>query len=101
MSENHKNLFLWQHPLGSGDRNPISQQLSTLVGLPPAEKTAKIGHVLFEKIGPEGPVQTLSSFGSQGYPSSLQMVPFDRRQNFLHFFCWNYMSILRRFGVMM
>ena len=28
-------------PWGSGDRNPISQQLSTLVGLPPAEKNGE------------------------------------------------------------
>ena len=48
-------------------------------------KTAKIGRVLFEQIGPEGLVQTGSSFCTQGHPGSLRMVPFDRRQNFLYF----------------
>jgi len=52
----------------------------------PAKKTAKIGRVLFEQIGPEGPVQTGSSFGSRGHPRSPWMVPFDRRQNFLCFY---------------
>ena len=41
--------------------------------------------ILFEQIGPERLVQTGNSFGSQGHPKSLRMVPFDRRQNFLYF----------------
>jgi len=73
----------WHRP--SRDRNPISQQSSTPVALPAAEKKVKIGRVLFEQIGPEGLVQTGSSFCTQGHPPSLRMVPFDRRQNFLYF----------------
>ena len=65
--------------------DPVSQESSTSVGLPAREKTAKVGRVLFEQIGPQGVVQTGSSFGSQVYPRSLRMVPSDRRQNFLHF----------------
>jgi len=65
--------------------DPVSQESSTSVGLPAREKTAKVGRVLFEQIGPQGVVQTGSSFGSEGYPRSLRMVPSDRRQNFLHF----------------
>ena len=51
------------------------------------KKTAKVGRVLFEQIGPEGVVglQTGTSVGSQVHPRSLRMVPSDRRQNFLHF----------------
>ena len=55
MSENDENLFPWHS-------NPILQQLSTPVGLPSGEKTAKIGRVLFEQIGPEGVVKTGSRF---------------------------------------
>jgi len=60
---------LKQRPLR--DSNPILQQSSTPVGLSAREKN--------------GVVQTGSSFGSQGHPKSLRMVPFDRRQNFLYF----------------
>jgi len=76
-----KKLFPWQRPLR--DRNLILQQSSMPVALPPEEKTVKISHILFEQI--EGLVQTGSSFGTQGHPRSLRMVPFDRRQNFLYF----------------
>jgi len=55
MFENDENLFPWHS-------NPILQQLSTPVGLPSGEKTAKIGRVLFEQIGPEGVVKTGSRF---------------------------------------
>ena len=85
MSENDENLFPWQRPLR--DSNQILQQSSTLVGLPAGEKTGKIVHILFEQIEPERVVKTGSSFGSQNQPRSLRMVPFDRRQNFLHFLC--------------
>ena len=81
MSENEENLFTWQRPLR--DSNPIWQQSLTPVGLSAGEKTAKIGCVLFEQIRPEGVVQTGSSFGSQGHPRSLRMVPLDRIQNCL------------------
>jgi len=89
MSKNDKNLFHWHRPLR--DSNPISQQSSTPVGLPAGEKAAEIGRVscgvlyFFEQIGLEGVVQTGRRFGSQGHPRSLQMVQFDRRQNFLYF----------------
>jgi len=67
-----------------GDSNPILQESSTPVNLPTGEKTAQVGRVVFEQIGPEAVVQTGSSFGSQNHPKSLRMVPLDRRQNFLH-----------------
>ena len=51
------------------------------------KKMAVIGYILFEQIGPKGVVQTRSSFGCQGHPKSLRMVPFDRRQNVLYFPC--------------
>jgi len=44
-------MFPWQRSLR--DSNPISQESSTPVGLPAGEKTAKIGRVLYEQIGPE------------------------------------------------
>jgi len=49
--------------------DPISQESSTTVGLPAGEKTAKVGRVLFEQIGP-AVVLTGSNFGSQGHPRS-------------------------------
>jgi len=62
MSENEESLFPWQLPFR--DSNPNSQESSTPVYLPAGEKkTAKVGRVLFEQIGPEGVVQTGSSFG--------------------------------------
>jgi len=94
MSENDENLFPWQRPLK--ELNPISQHKSTCisVGLPAGEKTAKIGRVLYEQIGPEV-VQTGSSCGNQGHPRSLKSVPFDRRQNFLYFLFRNHICISR------
>jgi len=97
MSENDKNLFPWQRPLR--DSNPISQESSTPVGLPAGEKTAKIGRVLFEQLGLEGAVQTGSSFGSQGHPRSLWMVPFDK-DKISYIFSWGrHVPISHRFGV--
>ena len=64
------------------------------VGLPAGEKTAKIGRVLYEQIGPEV-VQTGSSCGNRGHPRSLKIVPFDRRQNFLYFLFRNHICISR------
>ena len=83
MRENDKNLFPWQCPLRDSD--PILQESSMPVGLPAEEKMVKVGRLLFEQIRPEGVVQTRSSFGSQGHPRSLRMVPLDIRRNFLHF----------------
>ena len=45
-------------------------------------KKTQIGRVLFKQIRLEGVVQTRSSFGNQGHPRSLRLVPFNRRQNF-------------------
>jgi len=70
MTENDENLLPRQRPLR--DSNPISHESSTPVGLPAGAKAAKIVRVLFAQIGPEGVVQTGSSFGSRGHPRSLR-----------------------------
>ena len=68
-----QNIRKWQKlvPMATSLRysDPISQESSTTVGLPAGEKTAKVGRVLFEQIGP-AVVLTGSNFGSQGHPRS-------------------------------
>jgi len=96
MSENGENLLPWQRLLR--DSNPILQQSSTTLGIPAGEnKTAKIGRVLFERIGAAGVLKTGSGLGSQGHQRSLRMVPLDRRQNFLPFLSTDHVPISRRF----
>jgi len=56
-------------------------------------------HLRVDQIGLERLLQTGCSFGTHGYPRSLRMVPFDRRQNFLYFHKTNYMTISSCFGV--
>ena len=49
------------------------------------KKMPKIGRVLLEQMELQVPVQTGSTFGSQGHPRSLRTVSLDRRQNVLYF----------------
>ena len=67
------------------DRNHRNHQSSTPISLPAGEKTAKIGRVLFEQIGPEGAVQTGSSFGCAGSPEGITDGAIRQKKNFLYF----------------
>jgi len=101
MCENDENLFTWQRPFK--ELNPISQHKSTCisVGLPAGEKTAKIGRVLSEQIGPEV-VQTGKSCGNQGHPRSLKIVPFDKDKISYIFFAgtiYAYLASFWNYGV--
>jgi len=62
-------------------------------------KKVKIGRVLFEQIGPEGLVQTGSSFCTQGHPRSLRMCHSTEDKISYIFFSRDHMPISPRFGV--